>query len=125
MIDIKRLAKAWEIFRRSNPYQLCDGIEFRAITNPEYCLGQMIGDTLALLKQYENLEERHATMVDAADKLYAELRSRPEIIYCDECAFFDSQDGKEAHSRCRLRNCDTNGLEFCSRATRKKGGGQR
>ncbi len=77
-------------------------------------------EAIKVLKQYENLEERHATMVDAADKLYAELRSRPQIIYCEECAFFDGQDGSETHSRCRLRNCDTNGLEFCSRATRKK-----
>lgn len=51
MIDAERLIKAWEIFRDSNPYQICDGKEFRAIKEPEYCMGQMIEDTLQLLKK--------------------------------------------------------------------------
>ena len=56
MIDIKRLAKAWEIFRDSNPYEICDGREFRAIKEPEYCMGQMIEDTITLLKKQEAVE---------------------------------------------------------------------
>ena len=51
MIDAERLIKAWEIFRDSNPYQICDGEEFQAIKEPEYCMGQMIEDTLQLLKK--------------------------------------------------------------------------
>lgn len=50
MIDKEKVIKAWEIFRDSNPYQICDGREFRAIKEPEYCMGQMIEDTIALLK---------------------------------------------------------------------------
>lgn len=53
MIDRDRLIKAWNIFRDSNPYQICDGREFRAIKEPEYCMGQMIEDTIALLKEQE------------------------------------------------------------------------
>jgi len=51
MINIEKLIKSWEIFRDSNPYQICDGKEFRAIKEPEYCMGQMIEDTLTLLKE--------------------------------------------------------------------------
>ena len=51
MPDIDRLIEAWEIFRDSNPYEICNGSEFRAIREPEYCMGQMIEDTLALLKE--------------------------------------------------------------------------
>ena len=57
MADIKRLAEAWELFRRSNPYEICDGIEFRAFVEPEYCMGQMINDTLTLLKEHEAREQ--------------------------------------------------------------------
>lgn len=53
MPDIDRLIKAWEIFRDSNPYEICNGREFRAIREPEYCMGQMIEDTIALLKEQE------------------------------------------------------------------------
>lgn len=53
MIDIERLAKAWEIFRDSNPYEICDGREFMAIKEPEYCMGQMIEDTITILKEQE------------------------------------------------------------------------
>ena len=53
MGNIEKLIKSWEIFRDSNPYQICDGKEFRAIKEPEYCMGQMIEDTLALLKECE------------------------------------------------------------------------
>ena len=53
MIDRERLIKAWEIFQKSNPYEICEGREFRAIKEPEYCMGQMISDTIALLKEQE------------------------------------------------------------------------
>ena len=53
MIDKERLIKAWEIFKKSNPYEICEGREFRAIKEPEYCMGQMISDTITLLKEQE------------------------------------------------------------------------
>ena len=53
MIDRDRLIKAWKIFRDSNPYEICNGREFRAIKEPEYCMGQMIEDTITLLKEQE------------------------------------------------------------------------
>ncbi len=53
MINIEKLIKSWEIFRDSNPYQICDGKEFRAIKEPEYCMGQMVEDTIVLLKGQE------------------------------------------------------------------------
>lgn len=49
MADIQKVINAWKIFRDSNPYQICDGKEFRAIKEPEYCMGQMIADTIELL----------------------------------------------------------------------------
>ena len=51
MVDTDKVIKAWEIFRDSNPYQICEGIEFRAISEPAYCMSQMIADTLELLKE--------------------------------------------------------------------------
>ena len=69
MIDIDRLIKAWKIFRDSNPYEICDGREFRAIKEPEYCMGQMIDDTIALLKEQELPTELKQKMWNA---LYAE-----------------------------------------------------
>ena len=53
MADREKVIKAWEIFRDSNPYKLCSGREFRAIREPKYCMGQMIEDTIALLKEQE------------------------------------------------------------------------
>lgn len=50
---IERVIVAWETFRDSNPYGICSGKEFRAIREPEYCMGQMIEDTLELLKEQE------------------------------------------------------------------------
>ena len=55
MIDKERLIKAWGIFQKSNPYEICEGREFRAIKEPEYCMGQMISDTIALLKEQEKV----------------------------------------------------------------------
>jgi len=59
MIDIKRLIKAWEIFRGSNPYEICNGREFRAIKEPEYCMGQMIEDTITVLKEQEPVKPHY------------------------------------------------------------------
>ena len=53
-MDRDKVINAWEIFRNSNPYQICDGKEFRAINEPEYCMGQMIEDTITLLKAQEH-----------------------------------------------------------------------
>lgn len=53
MPDIDRLIEAWDIFRDSNPYEICNGREFRAIKEPEYCMGQMIEDTLTLLREQQ------------------------------------------------------------------------
>lgn len=53
MIDREKVINAWEIFRNSNPYQICDGKEFRAIKEPEYCMSQMIEDTITLLKKQQ------------------------------------------------------------------------
>lgn len=58
MPDREKVIRAWEIFRNSNPYQICDGKEFRAIKESEYCMGQMIEDTITLLKEQE-IEEPH------------------------------------------------------------------
>ena len=58
MPDIDRLIKAWEIFRNSNPYEICDGREFRAIKEPEYCMGQMIEDTITILKEQEPVKPK-------------------------------------------------------------------
>ncbi len=63
MPDRERVIKAWEIFRDSNPYEICSGREFRAIREPEYCMGQMIEDTIALLKE------------------------QPEIVRCKDCKY--------------------------------------
>ena len=55
-MDREKVIKAWEIFRDSNPYEICSGREFRAIREPEYCMGQMIEDTIALLKELDPVE---------------------------------------------------------------------
>lgn len=65
MINKEKVIKAWEIFRDSNPYQICDGREFRAIREPEYCMGQMIEDTIALLKTQEPVEPIQDMVGDA------------------------------------------------------------
>lgn len=51
--DTSRLIQAWEIFRESNPYGICRGKPFRAIREPEYCMGQMVDDTIEALKRME------------------------------------------------------------------------
>lgn len=61
MTDREKIIKAWEIFRSSNPYEICDGREFQAIKEPEYCMGQMVEDTIALLKEQE---PKHGHWID-------------------------------------------------------------
>lgn len=53
MPDSEKVIRAWEIFRKSNPYEICNGREFRAFAEPEYCMGQMIEDTISLLNEQE------------------------------------------------------------------------
>ena len=57
MTDREKVIKAWEIFRESNPFEICSGREFRAIRErePEYCMSQMIEDTIELLKEQERI----------------------------------------------------------------------
>ncbi len=71
MIDREKVIKAWEIFRDSNPYEICSGREFRAIREPEYCMGQMIEDTIALLKE------------------------QPEIVRCKDCKHCEYPDAEK------------------------------
>lgn len=51
--DTSRLIQAWEIFRESDPYGICREKQFRAIREPEYCMGQMVDDTIEALKRME------------------------------------------------------------------------
>ena len=63
-MDREKLIRAWELFRDSNPYEICNGREFRAFTEPEYCMGQMIEDTIAMLKEQE------AVSVDVCGQMF-------------------------------------------------------
>ena len=49
-LPINRLISAWCIFSENNPYQICEGKEFQAMKDPDYCMGQMLNDTIAELK---------------------------------------------------------------------------
>ena len=80
MPDIDRLIEAWEIFRNSNPYEICDGREFRAIKEPEYCMGQMIEDTIALLKELE------AVVPEAVEpEVYFVSQAKYKFYRCPVC----------------------------------------
>lgn len=89
MVDIRRLKEAWEIFRDSNPYGICNGKEFRAINEPEYCMGQMVDDTLELLKEHEQRinalqmaierTQKPTKLLDVFGKNYA------KIVRCKDC----------------------------------------
>lgn len=68
MPDREKLIKAWEIFRDSNPYQICEGKEFRAFRDPEYCMGQMIADTIDLLKEQEKEIKALRLLVEWAEE---------------------------------------------------------
>ena len=71
--------KAWEIFRDSNPYEICHGKEFRAIKDPEYCMGQMIEDTIAILKEQDKTVNTWHHLWDAPD---GSFKAR-----CGNCGF--------------------------------------
>lgn len=109
MIDNDRLIKAWEIFRNSNPYEICDGREFRAMREPEYCMGQMIEDTIALLKEQENDIHHMGLIIDEYEK---ELKKQPEIIRCKDCKNAKpALNGKM--TRCKIRGLRMNDW-FCA-----------
>jgi len=81
MPDKERLIKAWEIFRDSNPYEICDGREFLAIKEPEeYCMGQMISDTIAILKDQEVIKLKTGHWIES--KCFDEC-----FWVCSECNF--------------------------------------
>lgn len=82
MIDNDRLIKAWEIFQNSNPYEICNGKEFRAMREPEYCMGQMVEDTITLLKEQDNDIHHMSLIIDECEK---ELKKQPEIVRCKDC----------------------------------------
>ena len=77
-MDAKTVIKAWEIFRDSNPYGICDGREFRAITDPEYCMSTMIEDTIALLKEQEAVEPCNIYSMTLSGKVTPH-------IFCGKC----------------------------------------
>ena len=81
-MEREKVIKAWEIFRDSNPYEICDGREFRAIKEPEYCMGQMIEDTIAMLKE----QEKKKCFVDSDGK----ITPLPDVVRCKDCG---NQDG--------------------------------
>lgn len=68
MADIQKVIEAWKIFRNSNPYQICDGREFRAISEPEYCMGQMIADTIELLEEQQKKTAEHNGMTETVSR---------------------------------------------------------
>ena len=90
MPDIDRLIEAWEIFRDSNPYEICNGREFRATREPEYCMGQMIEDTLSLLREQEPkpVELRinvYGTKFYYCPKCKRELFHTRNLNFCERC----------------------------------------
>lgn len=83
-MDAKTVIKAWEIFRDSNPYEICNGREFRAFTEPEYCMGDMIEDTIALLK-----EQGAMSWINVKDGLPNENGSYLVVYKAFQYAFVD------------------------------------
>ena len=104
MIDKERLIKAWGIFQKSNPYEICEGREFRAIKEPEYCMGQMISDTIAILKE------------------------QPEVVRCKDCVNWIpgriTENDDFVQPRCKRNGGGWSANEFCSdaeKAVRRSG----
>ena len=87
MTDREKVITAWKIFRDSNPYEICSGREFRAIREPEYCMGQMIEDTIALLKEQEdeieNLKQTAQSMMEGI------VISTSMLHPCESCQEFN------------------------------------
>ena len=111
MIDRNKLIKAWEIFRDSNPYEICSGREFRAIKEPEYCMGQMIEDTLAILRE-------QADMVLSVPEKCADCKScqtmdllTAQIAYCNMKAI-DPVNSQQDISTTYIEDVNTR-LESC------------
>lgn len=111
MPDREKVIRAWEIFRNSNPYQICDGKEFRAIKESEYCMGQMIEDTITLLKaqevktghwiivEYDTLTcsccgESYYTGCDSTKEATANLEKGNVYRYCPYCGAKMQEDGE-------------------------------
>lgn len=70
---------AWEIFRDNNPYEICKGREFRSIKEPEYCMGQMVEDTINLLKE-------QAEQIAMMKMVYgSDAKVIGQIIRCKDC----------------------------------------
>lgn len=82
MADIQKVINAWKMFRNSNPYQLCDGREFRAISEPEYCMGQMIADTIELLKEQDRIITSLKADLQETLKVVSE---QSNVIRCKDC----------------------------------------
>jgi len=84
MPDIDRLIKAWKIFRDSNPYEICNGREFRAIREPEYCMGQMIEDTIAILKEQEAELLQQEAELDILRNIYKQENPYNQVVKWDD-----------------------------------------
>lgn len=119
MVDIERLAKAWEIFRDSNPYGICNGKEFRAINEPEYCMGQMVDDTLELLKEHEwriSALQRAIEQTQKSDKLLDVFgENYAKIVRCKDCKY------QHDPSNCFVFGMDRYDEWFCAEGKRKEG----
>ena len=78
---------------------------------------------LEWLETYNNLAARHKALIDMSDELYAELRSRPEIIECQHCKHWigGGIDDKDNFilPKCTLINKPRMHDDFCSWAERK------
>ena len=100
MIDKERLINAWGIVQRSNRYEICEGREFRAIKEPEYCMGQMISDTIDLLKE------------------------KPEVVRCKDCQHWRHElfniRGSYFPNECELFGYGWNENDYCSYAVRRR-----
>jgi hypothetical protein len=108
MPDIDRLIEAWEIFRDSNPYEICNGREFRAIKEPEYCMGQMIEDTITLLKEqeaewveypeclaYDGAYSDSHIVCSACNHVFSTMDNcTEEFDYCPHCGAKMKQEGR-------------------------------
>lgn len=130
MINIENLIKSWEIFRDSNPYQICDGKEFRAIKEPEYCMGQMITDTLKLLEERKPIKPEKAYSGGGATwwNVCGSCKTaiNPNDKFCHECGkpIEWNRDGEEVipsmQEKQEAFNPEWNrGMPFCGNCGRK------
>jgi hypothetical protein len=106
MADREKVIRAWKIFRDSNPYEICSGREFRAIREPEYCMGQMIEDTIAMLKEQEAVVPKYNARTNWYEcgachySMTSGMHCRSELIpatkvrYCANCGFPVNWEGR-------------------------------